>query len=461
MREKIYSFSSILLLFLVLMGCNKDEPVIEKPIVEELVDEEPVDEEPFNEEPVDEESSTNTVLEFNGMLTGRQEADRLGLRFASADFHTTGFYAPPNTTLLLDVKKEANANVQLLIGTYSQGSNWNSQPTEIPLVVGLNEINSGDVGGMVYLRYFDVPEKTVKIDFSSGLLPAPVFKKNETTATEWSTMLSKLKASRFATLIGDKSIVVVSNEKASEFKDQDQNRLLSNIDRAITAENEISGMDGSSAIHKPISHKTLFVEYANTDFYMFAYNYRTAYNFQNGIQFVLDNEKFSKDGWGPWHEVGHSRQMDAWTWNETIEVTVNIYSLAAEKEFGIESRLKKSDAWSAIKTYLALSDSDKDYNAKGRNLFVRLGMFYQLQLAFGFEFYKELHKKFREDSPSFSNDNDRMRLFMVYASTVANADLTEFFKKWGLKFNDAQRAYDEISALNLDLPTSDPTLLTD
>jgi hypothetical protein len=313
----------------------------------------------------------------------------------------------------------------------------------------------------VYIKYYDDAENKISIDFAGGFKKAAFYMKNKTSASDWVQMLSDTKEVPFATLVGDNSIIVVSNAKATLFQDQDQNVLLNNIDRAISIENDISGMDGSSEVHQVMKHKTLFVEYGNTDYYMFAYNYRTAYNFLDGVQFVLDNDKFSKDGWGPWHEVGHTRQMNAWTWNEVVEVTVNIYSLAVEKEFGFESRLKRDNVWASIHAYLQLEEENKDYNSQQVGLFERLGLFHQLQLAYGDDYYKNLHKMFREEKPVVVDDNDRMRLFMVNASRVANNDLSTFFKKWGLKFSDSQRAYDEISALGLSAPDSDLTLLRD
>ncbi len=408
------------------------------------------------------ETPVGSVLEFKGMVDGFEEASRLGIRFASADFNPTGFYAPPNTKLQLELKEnENNIDVFLMVGTYSQSDFWNFEPSHFSLRNGDNEINSGPTGGMVYIKYFDAAENSIKVAFKDGFEKAALFHKNETTAAEWSTMLSEYSDVPFATLVGDQSIIVVSNQKATLFKDQDQNLLLNNIDRAIAIENEISGMDSSSELQEPIKHKTLFVEYGNTDFYMFAYNYRTAYNFDTGVQFVLDNELFTKDGWGPWHEIGHTRQMNAWTWNETVEVTVNIYSLAVEKEFGLASRFQRENTWVAVNNYLSQPIENKNYNGTEVDLFVRLGMFYQLQLAFGEDYYKKLHKLFRTEKPNVANDNDRMRLFMVNASRIANADLTDFFEKWGLKFDDAQEAYDNIAALNLATPENDLTLITD
>lgn len=55
---------------------------------------------------------------------------------------------------------------------------------------------------------------------------------------------------------------------------------------------------------------------------MYAYPNRTAY-VGDAIQNVLDINKFTKDGWGPWHEMGHQRQQTPWLWDGLMEVTTN------------------------------------------------------------------------------------------------------------------------------------------
>ena len=49
---------------------------------------------------------------------------------------------------------------------------------------------------------------------------------------------------------------------------------------------------------------------------MYANNYFTGYVGES-IEDVLDIKKFTTDGWGPWHEVGHQHQqilVMEWAW---------------------------------------------------------------------------------------------------------------------------------------------------
>lgn len=48
---------------------------------------------------------------------------------------------------------------------------------------------------------------------------------------------------------------------------------------------------------------------------MFAKHYHTGY-IPTAMNRVLDIEVLEKDGWGPWHEVGHLHQQEPWKWSK-------------------------------------------------------------------------------------------------------------------------------------------------
>ena len=246
------------------------------------------------------EIAVDSVQTFNEMLSAQAEADRLGLRFKFSDFYATGVYVKPNTILELNVEIVQGNNIPgLLVGTYSRGNHWNRQPLSYTLAEGKNTINIGNEGGMVYIRYINQnsPNAKAKIKFLRGWVHSPVYKLNYTTSANWKKMLNTFTDAPTVTIEGNKSLLVVSREEALNYQDENLNTLLTSIDNVITLQNDLSGMDGSNLTHNPISHKLLLVEYTGSDYYMFAYNYRTAYNKQ-GVSFILSNRNFTQDGWG-------------------------------------------------------------------------------------------------------------------------------------------------------------------
>lgn len=447
MKKIVFIVSCISILF---TSCSKDSDIIIDP--NPTVPSVPI------------EIAIDSTQTFNEILSGQSEADRLGLWFKYSDFEPTGVYVKPNATLKLEVSLlQGESLPTLLVGTYSRGDFWNKTPIEYSLQSGENTVNIDSEGGMVYVRYtkYNNPSGNAKIKFVSGWEHSPVFRLDKTSSKNWKKMLNAFSEVPSVTIIGNKCMLVVSRDNAIAFQDENLNNLLNSIDDVIDVQNVISGMDGSSSLHMPMSHKLLFSEYTGSDYYMFAYNFRTAYN-NTGVQFILSEQKFKDEGWGPWHELGHMHQMSAWTWDEIVESTVNIYSLASEKSMGISpSRLRRENKWENIEMYLALDEADKNFNGDSIDVWTRLGMFYQLQLAYGDFFYINLHKIIREKNPETNSDEDRMRVFMLNACLAANKDLTVFFKDWGLKFSSVNAVYNEIAELELDVPNLDLTQLQD
>ncbi|MCT4587790.1 MAG: M60 family metallopeptidase [Carboxylicivirga sp.] len=411
------------------------------------------------------EIAVDSVQEFKQIISAHAEAERLGLSFFFSDFEPTGVYLKSNATLTLNVSLlEGSEYPELLVGTYSRGTDWNRQPQSYRLQSGLNTISVKGQGGMVYVRYITdaEPKGKIRIKFISGWKHSPIYRYNQTTNSNWNKMLKYFSDVPTATLVGNKEFLVVSRKKAIDFQNKNQDKLLETIDEVINVQNNLSGMDSSKDIHKPMSHKLLMCEYLGDEYYMFAYWYRTAYRKSDAVQYILDPESLRTDGWGPWHELGHMHQMNAWTWSGVVESTVNLYSLAVEKHFGISpSRFKRENRWGQVKSYLEQADEQRDFNAASTDIWVRLGMFYQLQLAFGDNFLKELHKYIRVQNPTIYNDEDKMRTFMLAACNASGKDLTGFFKKWGMKFAGSDEVYNEISNLGLAEPDQDVTLQTD
>ena len=91
-------------------------------------------------------------------------------------------------------------------------------------------------------------------------------------------------------------------------------------------------------------------------------------------------------------------------------------------------------------------------------------MFQQLKLAFGENFYHELHRQARRETARPTTTDTRMRWFMLKACSISGKNLTSFFQKWGMKLSTqtaTDAVFTEIVALGLPNPATDLTLLTD
>ena len=134
-------------------------------------------------------------------------------------------------------------------------------------------------------------------------------------------------------------------------------------------------------------------------------------------------------GWGIAHEIGHN--MDKLG---KAEITNNIYSILVQTydngQGTLPSRLEKSGKYPEIFTKVA-----QGYPGASNNVFVQLGMYYQLHLAYddsdSLDFYNRFFKAWKAGTytSGAASYDDR---FALTAAAVANADLTEFFTRWGM-----------------------------
>ena len=408
-------------------------------------------------------------LQFSEVPSAAYESDRL-LNTPTPDFRVTGLYALPRAVLTVNVTGQpaTSSNLQLMVGTFSRYNiSENKDPISYPLNPGTNVIQVSGIGGLVYIQYtvYDKPKPDnlhpLQITFQQGFVKTPHYLLGKTTKEDWKNQLSTYTSTPDVVMESKRAFMVFSRENALVWQDNNQDLVLNTADQILDAESAISGLDNSSETHRRNTNQFLMTQ--AEDGWMYATNYRTAFS-ANAAKFaftplITGKLPNSGDAWGIWHELGHLHQQP-WTWSELGEVTVNIYSLAAERALQVSpGRLVKDNLKSTALAYLAGSNANKNFNADSVDVFLRLYMFHQLWLAYGDSFYQQLHRQTREEKPDFNHeDAAAMQYFMRKACQISGKDLTGFFKKWGLK-NDS--AYAAIRALNLPAPVQDPSVLTD
>ncbi|MGJ7031086.1 M60 family metallopeptidase [Niabella hirudinis] len=406
----------------------------------------------------------SNVQEFNEKTDAFKESiDRLRQGNPWSDFEPTGFYLPPNTALTLKVEQLAGTTLpKLLIGTYSFDTlRWD--PLSVQLKSGANTITADPLGGLLWIRYTTTgtPSAKVRVTFQAGMVRTPIFIKDQTT--DWQAQLNTYTQSPAVLLLNKNVYLVFKRNRALNTSGDAANFILRTIDKGVDAgENYISGLDGSAPEHQLPVHKILMTESNKRNIWGVASYYRTW--FAPGLMDeALNAQKIIASGWGAWHELGHMHQQQAWKWSVLGEVTVNVYTMAAERAIngGGATRLKGTTTTNAM-NFLALTNSDKDFNSNiqmADGNFTRLFMFHQLWLAFGDNFYIKLHQQTRMEKPNLSVDADKMRYFMLKACTISGKNLSRFFRKWGFRVNES--VYTEMAGLGLPEPETDPASLKD
>jgi len=257
-------------------------------------------------------------------------------------------------------------------------------------------------------------------------------------------------------VLGDRIVGQYNKTRAIAYQNQDNSHVIHRLDQMETAEDAISGIDGSAPQHQMTQNRKLITEtdLVTNSWWMVATSYRIAVQ-DTSAPNAFQVGPTETAPWGISHEIGHMHQQSPWTWSGMTECTVNIYSLAFQRVFNQTSRLVKDGVYPKAFTWLANTNTSKDFNTK--DVWIKLAMFQQLYLAYGDSFYITLHKQTRVEQPVVPLDADRMRYFMLKACNISGKDLTNFFRKWG--FQVPQAVYDEITALNLPQPVPEPSTL--
>lgn len=149
-------------------------------------------------------------------------------------------------------------------------------------------------------------------------------------------------------------------------------------------------------------------------------------------------------GWGISHEIGHQINQANLSY---AEVTNNVYSLLAQTNDDI-AKARIEDRYHKI--YQKVTSNTF---GKGSDVFVNLGMYWQLHLAYDNNktvddvdsIYAKINRLSRRNTlTGYTKDE----LLIILASQAAGYDLTEFFQKWGLTPSD--KAIEYIASLNLE-----------
>ncbi|PFR61861.1 hypothetical protein CN936_29200 [Bacillus cereus] len=382
-----------------------------------------------SEKSVKSENRTFTVP-GKGDVEVLKQQERKSMAFSP--YEPTGLYAKPNEQITINV--EGNQDIHVYIGTYSYDASWreDSKIKSFTLKPGVNTIQSPN-GGLIYF-YNKQQGGSIRTTITTGGTTTPFFELGKHTKQDLINMMDQYPNAHAVELKGERVLITASPARVKKYllgSNTDPVQLLKKMDEATRIQDKVAGLS-EEQVDKHYVH---YVEENHSpDYYMYATSYRTAY-VGDAIQYVLDINKFITDGWGPWHEAGHLRQQSPWKFYNMTEVQNNIYSLSVEKAFNQPSNLEKSGIYP--KAFQYLEQVNKNYDEIS-DVFVKLVMLWQLQLAYGEDFYPKLHQLYR-DMPASElpqTDENKKQLFMISASKVAKQNLIPFFEKWGLRPNN-------------------------
>ncbi|CQD41968.1 M60 family metallopeptidase [Yersinia mollaretii] len=372
---------------------------------------------------------------------------------------SSGFWANKGEILRIEYQhqgEEIDALPELWIVPIKKGKEVSFGRQVVKLQEGINEIEVANTGPLYFAATNQPGSSEITVNLLKGGKPMPRFILGENTAEEWQQQLAQFSDAPFAELVGKRMILTMPIKNMRK-QATDPEGVLLLWDRIVDLAEEQFGLSAERAFpHRATPFQYQFVSKPdNTDGLMSAMNYWLGTN-GSVIPEVITTELLQK-AWGPWHELGHHYQMPAWTFDGDTETTVNLTSLYIQRALGETSRLEAESRWDSVDALMKTSG----YNYEDVDEYIRFAMFWQLDLAFGQDFYHRLGDRYRTltKAEQPKNNDEKKQRFILETSRVAGVNLESFFQRWGLK--STQETSAQLQTMNLPQLTKPIWLNTD
>ncbi|GAB7532672.1 M60 family metallopeptidase [Pseudomonas sp. 3A(2025)] len=298
-------------------------------------------------------------------------------------------------------------------------------PTSFALALGQNIVTAPHAGLLSFINRSPSGHIDMVVDPVNARVPT--FELGLNDNADWARQMAEHSSAPVVLLMSTRALVVVRYRSADLYL-RDPEALMQNFELFIAAQDDISGIGDERLEDCRIDPSQLLYLEADRGF-MFAAQGYMGFTGSGALSTLLSADR--NTGWGPWHESGHQRQLDPFTWSQgsgMTEVTVNLYSMAAQEMFdGRAGRL--DEVYPATRAYL--QNPHRNYHTLA-NVFHKLAMLWQLRLTFGKSFYPQAHQLYRLMPDQPQNDDDKVQRFIVETSLLTGLDLTPFFDRWGL-----------------------------
>ena len=355
--------------------------------------------------------------------------------------NATGIVARKGKELVIRVTgMEANDTVRIKIQNLDRknGDGYEKGSSYYELKKGLNRIMPEN-DGLIYVLWHTHGKLTgrkIKVHFLTGEVNG-YFDIRKHKASQWQAMLRQA-TYKYFDVLGRYVHLTFPTESFRQYT-PDGKALIDVYDRIVELEQAFMGLD------KYQDKRFRNRQYCHVTYqgYMYAPNYRTAYN-ANAMNKVCDVERLTTTAlWGPAHEMGHINQVQpGMKWHGMTEVTNNLYCLYVQTAFGLTTRLQKEverptglydDCW--------YERSMTEYFTQGlghnenRINHCRLVPLWQLHLYLSrvlgkTDFYKDLFELVRT-TPDPATSGDCQLEFVKKACQASELNLLPFFDKYG------------------------------
>ena len=156
----------------------------------------------------------------------------------------------------------------------------------------------------------------------------------------------------------------------------------------------------------------------------------------NSDDFILNYKRMSKHGsWGLFHEIGHNMQQREWTFDGSVEVTVNIFSMHAY-EFVVGQKVLKQKWPREARHEFAKYFKNPTFDNWRKNPRMGLMTFAQLIKHFGWDAMRKFMGDYEHDIEQKTSlpetEQDKIDQWVIRYSKIVNKNIRPQFEMFGL-----------------------------
>jgi hypothetical protein len=376
------------------------------------------------------------------------------------DMQSTGLYAAPGEVITVTVPTGAEtADLSVRIGAHTdllwRQNRWRRAP-EITRVFDINQTETKTANAFGGPVYIETPHDctlgnfTVKID---GAVPMAWYIAGETTDEQWEKIRNY--PAPWAELQTDKVILTLPADRIRNVKNMPE--LMAFWDGVMDSCADLLGTE----------HARQRAERFVTDTQISAGYMHSGYPLMAGLDVtgtLVDTDRIMRNGhggvWGFFHEIGHNHQDALWTFNGTVEVTENLFSLYVSEKMcnlypkdNIHSGVLPVNRVKKLDRYLA---NGAQFDEWKKDPFLALYMYSMIQEEFGWQPFTDIFAEYRaaDESDLPKNDDQKRDQWMVRMSKRLGKNLGPYFDAWGVPVSTA--AKESIADLSNWMPESFP-----
>ncbi|MBI5834428.1 MAG: hypothetical protein HZB16_19190 [Armatimonadetes bacterium] len=363
---------------------------------------------------------------------------------ATPAWASLGLYAAPGEAVEVTLPDAAlKAGLGLRIGCHTDTlwglESWQRFP-EISYATKLTKTTTrfgNPFGGVVYI---DVPGgcKLGRLEVKvAGAVEMPLFVRGVTSLDDWKTRLRGLQAP-WAELATKKIILSVPASVVRTLDDPEA--LLAVWDKGMDAQADLAGIPRD----RPRPERMACDQQISAGYMHSGYPIMTWLDVPpTMVDIAKMRDGGAKNCWGFWHELGHNHQQGAWTFDGTVEVTNNLFSLYSCEVVSGEkvvdsSWLNPAKRSETVRKYFA---DGAPFDRWKSDPALALMMYAQLQQQFGWDAVRKTIASYRTNAGGEQpkSDQDKRDQWMVRFSRTVGRNLGPFFTTWGVPTSDAAR----------------------